>query len=94
MEVISTTAPEWKQFGLHFSFDDSGRVLDRIAREHQLRPIDCCTQMMGEWLEGRGRQPATWAILIQLLKDAQFDVLAQQLEKMMLKGHTQPAPGS
>ena len=39
--------------------------------------------MMREWLEGRGRQPATWATLIDLLKDAEMNDLAQQVENIV-----------
>ena len=88
MEIIAAIAAVWRDFGIHLDFDEMGRTIDRIAREHQLRPIDCCAAMLREWLEGRGRQPATWATLIDLLKDADINDLAQQLEKVVLGGDT------
>ena len=88
MEIIATVAAHWQDFGYLLDFDGTGRTIDRIAREHQLRPIDCCAAMLREWLEGRGRQPATWATLIDLLKDADINDLAQQLERMVLGGDT------
>ena len=88
MEILATIAAHWQDFGYLLDFDETGRTIDRIAREHQLRPIDCCAAMLREWLEGRGRQPATWATLIDLLKDADINDLAQQLEKMVLGGDT------
>ena len=88
MKIIATIAPDWKDFGIHLDFDEMGRTLDRIAREHQLRSIDCCTTIMREWLEGKGRQPATWATLIDLLKDADINDLAQQLERIVLREDT------
>ena len=94
VEIISTLAPDWKDFGIQLDFDDTGRTLDRIDREHPLRPIDCCTQMMREWLEGRSRQPATWATLIDLLKCVHLNVLAEQVERMLLELDTQPAAGN
>ena len=84
MCIIKTIAKDWKDFGYLLNFDETGRTIDCIAKENQLRPIDCCTHMMREWLEGRGRQPATWATLIDLLKDAEINDLAQQLERMVL----------
>ena len=89
MEIIATVAAHWQDFGYLLDFDETGRTIDRIAREHQLRPIDCCAAMLREWLEGRGRQPATWATLIDLLKDADINDLAQQLERMVLGGGTE-----
>ena len=94
MEIIATVAAHWKDFGYLLDFDETGCTIDRIAREHQLRPIDCCAAMLREWLVGKGRQPATWATLIDLLKDADMNYLAQQLEMMVLRGDTQPAAGN
>ena len=88
MEILATIAAHWQDFGYLLDFDETGRTIDRIAREHQLRPIDCCAAMLREWLEGRGRQPATWAMLIDLLKDADINDLAQQLQRMVLGGDT------
>ena len=81
-------APEWEDFTIYLDFDETGRILDSIAKDHPLDVEECRTQMMREWLEGRGRQPATWATLINLLKDAKMNNLAQQLEKMMFEGGT------
>ena len=83
VEIIKAIAPDWSRFGIHFDFDETGQTLKCIAKEHPFNPIDCCTQMMREWLEGRGRQPATWATLIDLLKDAEMNDLAQQVEEIV-----------
>ncbi len=83
VEIIKTIAPHWNKFGIYFDFDETGLTLDCIAKKHSFNPIDCCTQMMKEWLEGRGRQPATWATLIDLLKDAEMNDFAQQLEETL-----------
>ena len=77
-------APQWKQFGYHFNFDDAGDALDLIERNHPLNAVACCTEMMREWLRGRGRQPATWATLIEMLKDAEYNVLAKDLKEAVL----------
>ena len=82
VEIIKSIAPNWNRLGIHLDFDETGQTLNCIAKEHPFNPIDCCTQMMREWLEGRGRQPATWATLIDLLKDAEMNDLAQQVENI------------
>ena len=43
-----------------------------------------CTEMMEMWLEGKGRQPVTWATLIELLEDAEHKRLAEQLKEVLL----------
>ena len=88
VEVISTIAAKWERFGNLLGFDEMGHTLERIAKDHPQDAEGCCTQMMREWLEGKGRQPATWAILIDLLKDAKINYLAQELETMVLEKNT------
>ena len=80
---MTTVAAKWKDFGYLLDFDETGRTLNRIAKDHPLDAEECCAQMMREWLEGRGSKPATWATLIDLLKDAEINDLAQQLEEMI-----------
>ena len=83
VEIIKTIASKWKKFGIHFDFDEQGHILDTIAEKYPRDPIGCCTEMMKTWLEGRGRQPVTWATLTELLKDNEYNDLAQQLEDVV-----------
>ena len=39
--------------------------------------------MMKEWLRGRGRQPANWATLVAVLRNAGFSELAGQVEQLV-----------
>ena len=80
MDIIATIAQDWKNFGIYLDFDETGCTLSRIANDCPLNSMDCCTQMMREWLEGTGKQPATWATLIALLRDAEMNDLAEQVE--------------
>ena len=39
--------------------------------------------MMKEWLRGSGRQPANWATLVAVLRNAGFSELAGQVEQLV-----------
>ena len=39
--------------------------------------------MMKEWLRGRGRQPANWATLVAVLRNAGFSELAGQVGQLV-----------
>ena len=39
--------------------------------------------MMKTWLNGKGKQPATWANLVKILRNAEFSVLADDVEKLV-----------
>ena len=83
MRIIESIAAKWKVVGIHLDFDRTGNLLDVIGARHPLDPVACCTEMMMEWLGGRGRQPANWATLVRVLRDAEFSVLAGELERVV-----------
>ena len=38
--------------------------------------------MFAQWLDGNGRKPTTWKVLIVALKEAKLSTFAEELEKM------------
>ena len=76
VRIIKSIAAKWKVVGIHLNFDPTGNTIVLIGTHHPLDPEACCTEMMMEWLGGRGRQPANWATLVRVLRDAEFSALA------------------
>ena len=85
MRIIESIAAKWKVVGIHLDFDPTGSTIDLIGADHPLNHVACCTEMMQKWLGGRGRQPANWATLVRVLRDAsaEFSVLAGELEQVV-----------
>ena len=54
-----------------------------IGAHHPSDPEACCIEMMQKWLGGRGRQPVNWATLVRVLRDAEFSVLAGDVERVV-----------
>ena len=61
---------------LHFEAYD----IVRLRRDSPYQSIQACRSVFTEWLEGKGRQPRTWATLIEVLKEAELSILAHELE--------------
>ena len=83
MRIIESIASKWKVVGIHLDFDPTGNTIDLIGARHPSDPEVCCTEMMRKWLGGRGRQPANWATLVRVLRDAEFSVLAGDVEQVV-----------
>ena len=83
MEIIKSIAAQWRTVGIHMDFDPTGHTIDLIGADHPLNHVACCTEMMQKWLGGRGRQPANWATLVRVLKNAGFSVLAGDVEQVV-----------
>ena len=87
VEIIKYIAADWHdRVGIHLNFDPTGRTLALIRARHPSDPEACCTDMMKEWLEGRGRRPVNWATLVRVLKDGEFSVLAEDVEQLLVTG--------
>ena len=55
--------------------------MQTIGHKYRYDPEACCRETMQLWLNGRGRQPATFELLVELLRDCNLIVLAQQVEE-------------
>ena len=83
VEIITHIAAKWRKVGIHFNFDPTGHTIDLIDERRRSDPEACCTDMMKEWLGGRGRQPTTWATLVEILRNVEFNVLADDVEQLV-----------
>ena len=72
IEIITSIAPMWKDFGVLLEFDDDGTKMNLIEANQRVNgPAACCTEMFQTWLQGAGRQPVSWDLVIELLEDCE-----------------------
>ena len=64
-----------------FLLDDSnGSRVKIIARKHHYDAEEINTEILKEWLTGRGKKPVTWATLVDILRDIELSALASEIE--------------
>ena len=51
-----------------------------MAHKHLNDAEQINTEILQEWLTGRGKQPVTWATLIEVLRDIKLSALASEIE--------------
>ena len=51
-----------------------------IAHEHLNNAEQINTEILQEWLTGRGKQPVNWATLVEVLRDIELSALAGDSE--------------
>ena len=81
VKIVETVAKDWRKVGCQLNFDRVGNQLDIIERQKSNNPVACCEAMFQHWLNGNGVKPVTWRTLIDILKDCEHVVLAQQVER-------------
>ena len=69
----------YRQFGTFLLDDDTGCQVDNIQSVCRDNPEMIVTEILKEWLKGKGR-PQTWRSLIQTLHDCHLNLLADQIQ--------------
>ena len=69
-------------FGIQL-LQDFGYVKS-LEMQYQRDSENINTLILQEWLEGKGKDPKSWATLVEVLKDIQLGELASQIERCLL----------
>ena len=80
LALIGKVSPCWEEMAYHLGLSD-----------HVVRIIKCdivgceksCRETFRRWLDGQGCQPVTWERLIEALKDAERNSLAERLQESL-----------
>ena len=73
----------YARFGIFILQDKDGAKVSALAHELQRDPLQICEKMVKQWLEGKGKQPVTYATLVNCLRDAQLNTLADDIEDVL-----------
>ena len=69
-------ATKYVQFGTFLLDDRNGSRVKIMAHKHLNDAERINTEILQEWLTGRGKQPVTWATLVEVLRDIELSTLA------------------
>ena len=67
-------------FGTFLLGDIDGSRVKNITYQYRDNPEQINTEILQEWLIGKGMQPVTWATLIMVLRDIELSTLAGNIE--------------
>lgn len=73
-------AIKYVQFGTFLLNDRNGSRVKIMAHKHHYDAEQINTEILQEWLAGRGSQPVTWATLVEVLRDIELSALAGEIE--------------
>ena len=71
---------KYYNFGLLLLEEDTGARIQSIAHEHRDNAEQINTEVLQQWINGRGKQPVTWKTLIEVLHDIEHSTLAREIE--------------
>ena len=80
-QEIST---KYSQFGILLLEDTNGTRVRNIELKHWGDAEQINMKILEEWASGRGRQPVSWEILTEILRDVKLGQLAGDIEAVKL----------
>ena len=76
INITKEIGDEYKYFGIFLLQDLNGQKVKSIKSKHRSDPSQINTEILEEWLAGKGKKPVTWATLVQVLRDTELYSLA------------------
>ena len=71
------------EFGTFILQDTSGAKVKNLEHKYQRDAKRINTEIVREWLNGEGKQPVTWATLIEVLHDIELSSLAKDISGVL-----------
>lgn len=92
--VVPRAAAVWEELGIALNLDEDGTTVDSIAEKRAGDAKKCCLDVLKAWLQGRGEEPKTWAVLIRCLHDIGAEEVIESITENVLGGERPIATGT
>ena len=75
---------DYMMFGVLLLDDDSGEQITAIENEYKCNADRINFRVLQLWVQGKGRQPVTWATLVAVLQDTGLVKLSSDIEAIKI----------
>lgn len=82
IKIITEVAARWEKMARRLNFNE-GEV-EILQRNHAGDVESACTDLFYRWLNGNHRQPVTWQIVVECLRDIDLNVAAHDLNTILV----------
>ena len=83
INIPQDIGPNYYRFGLYLLDDHNGTRVKNIERDYrEIERIN--TEILQEWVSGRGKKPVSWETLTEVLRDIELCALASEIEEVKL----------
>ena len=79
VSIATEVGTKYVRFGTILLQDTTGSRVKNMAHKHLNDPERINTDILQEWLAGRGKLPVTWATLADVLHDIGLSTLADSI---------------
>ena len=75
---------KYLEFGIFLLNDYSGTTVHGMEVEYRRNAERIITEILWEWIAGRGKKPVSWGTLIEVLRDIELCTLASEIATVKL----------
>ena len=79
-DIVAEIQNDYKSLGIQLLNDSNGQIVMGIETAERGHPLDITVVILRQWLQGKGRLPVTWQTLVECLRDAKLNVVADYIE--------------
>lgn len=79
INIAEEIGDEYKMFGTFLLEDETGQKVRSMEIKHHFDPSKINTQILEEWIKGKGKQPLTWGTLVEVLREIELTTLANDI---------------
>lgn len=83
INVLEQIGPHYREFGTLLLEDAAGAVTEAIITKHNRDAKAINWEILRNWIEGKGKKPVEWSILVKVLKDIRLSELANEMEQTL-----------
>ena len=80
INVPQEVSTKYTQFGILLLEDNYGHRVRNMEHKHRGDVEQINMEILREWVNGRGKQPVSWATLTEVLRDVELSVLARDID--------------
>ena len=79
-DIVAEIQNDYIHLGGYLLEDEGGNKVHGIEIAKHYIPLAITEEILRQWRQGKGKEPVTWRILIDCLREAQLNVAADDIE--------------
>ena len=83
IDIAEQIGTSYEEFGLLLLNDTEGNRVRNIYHDKMKEIVPTNMEILKKWLDGSGRRPVTWRILIEVMEESDKTELADQIKEAL-----------
>ena len=87
IDIAAKIGTDYELFGTFLLQDDDGNKVKNIERSERGDPLRITVEILRQWLQGNGKLPVNWQMLVQCLQDSNLNVVSESIKISLMESN-------